>query len=95
MTPPKDTQRRHAWLYGLACFLCIDAVSAPAAAAIAWKRVGTVSTLTPTQLCKTDGELIICDGTTPTISATNQVGIGTATPLSLLILVRSGCNRAR
>ena len=46
-------------------------------------RVGEVTTLTSGQLCKNDGKYIICDFTTPTISG-GAVGIGTATPQSLL-----------
>jgi hypothetical protein len=90
MVSRKDTQRRRAWLYRLACILCFCVFSAPAAAQVTWKRVGTVSTLDANQLCKTDGQVIICDTTTPTISSSGQVGIGTATPQSLLSLFGGG-----
>ena len=43
---------------------------------MSWKHVGVVSTLTPGQMCKTDGTYVVCDLTTPTI-ASGQVGIGT------------------
>ncbi|WP_036296980.1 hypothetical protein [Methylosinus sp. PW1] len=42
-------------------------------------------TLTANQLCKTDGNDIICDSTTPTISGGN-VGIGSTSPVSSLDL---------
>jgi hypothetical protein len=57
--------------------------TAPATAQVSWKRVGTVTTLTNGQLCKTDGTVIICDGTTPTI-VSGLVGIGTTLPSQLL-----------
>jgi hypothetical protein len=50
---------------------------------VGWKRVGTVTTLTNGQLCKTDGQVIICDSTTPTISS-GDVGIGTTSPINSL-----------
>jgi hypothetical protein len=60
----------------LAVLSCMVLWAAPATAQVSWKRVGTVTTLTSGQLCKTDGTVIICDSTTPTISS-GQVGIGT------------------
>jgi hypothetical protein len=55
------------------------------AQAQSWKRIGTVSTLTNGQLCKTDGTNVICDTTTPTI-ASGLVGIGTTSPVVSLDL---------
>src|ERR1019366_1429709 len=63
----------------LAVLCCMVLWAAPATAQVSWKRVGTVTTLTSGQLCKTDGTVIICDGTTPTI-VSGLVGIGTTLP---------------
>jgi hypothetical protein len=60
-------------------------MSTPAAALVSWRRVGTVTTLTNNQLCKTDGTDIICDTTTPTISS-GLVGIGSVGPVVSLDL---------
>jgi hypothetical protein len=64
-----------------AAFCCVVLTSGAASAQVNWKRVGTVSTLTNGQLCKTDGTNVICDSTTPSISASNFVGIGSTAPV--------------
>jgi hypothetical protein len=64
----------------IAVFCCAVLTSGAASAQVNWKRVGTVSTLTNGQLCKTDGTNVICDSTTPSISASNFVGIGSTLP---------------
>ena len=64
----------------IAVFCCVVLTSGAASAQVNWKRVGTVSTLTNGQLCKTDGTNVICDSTTPSISASNFVGIGSTLP---------------
>ena len=63
-----------------AVFCCAALVSSVASAAISWKRVGTVTTLTNGQLCTTDGTSVYCDSTTPTVSG-GMVGIGSTLPL--------------
>ncbi len=67
-------------------FLC-GLVLAPcrSALAVAWNRIATVTTMINGQVCITDGTNIICDSTTPTISAGN-VGIGSTSPRSILDL---------
>jgi hypothetical protein len=64
-----------------AAFCCVVLTSGAASAQVNWKRVGTVTTLTSGQLCKTDGTNVICDSTTPSISASNFVGIGSTAPV--------------
>ena len=64
-----------------AVFCCVALFSGAAVAQVAWERVGTVTTLTSGQLCKNDGKNMICDSTTPSISASNFVGIGSTLPL--------------
>ena len=64
-----------------AAFCCVVLTSGAASAQVNWKRVGTVSTLTNGHLCKTDGTNVICDSTTPSISASNFVGIGSTAPV--------------
>jgi hypothetical protein len=49
-----------------------------------------VTTLTNNQICKTDGTNVICDSTTPTVSASNFLGIGTTAPASLLSVYGGG-----
>ena len=70
------------WWGALAFALTLAA--ADPALAQSWKRVGTVTTLTNGQLCKTDGTNVICDNTTPFIDGSNNVGIGTNSPQSML-----------
>ena len=60
-------------------------MSGAADAAISWKRVGTVTTLTNNQLCTNDGTSIFCDTTTPTVSS-GLVGIGSLSPITSLDL---------
>ena len=67
-----------------AAFCCVVLASGAASAQVNWKRVGTVTTLTNGQLCKTDGTNVICDSTTPSISASNFVGIGSTLPVTSL-----------
>ncbi len=68
-------------VFAAAVFCCAVLTSGAASAQVNWKRVGTVSTLTNGQLCKTDGTNVICDSTTPSISASNFVGIGSTAPV--------------
>jgi len=80
----RQTGHRHQnVLIAVAVFYCVVLMSASAAAQVSWKRVGTVTTLTNGQLCKTDGTVLICDSTTPTISS-GLVGIGSTGPISSL-----------
>lgn len=55
------------------------------AQAAAWQRVGTVTTLTPNQLCYTDGTHVVCDTTAPTNSG-GLIGIGSTAPIVSLDL---------
>jgi hypothetical protein len=56
------------------------------ALAVAWNRVGTVTTMTNGQICRTDGTNIICDNITPSILSTGSVGIGSTAPIVSLDL---------
>jgi hypothetical protein len=76
-------------LGGIALAACLLFASTPAEAVIQWRHVGTVSTITANQLCKTDGTDIFCDSTTPTISG-GMVGIGTTVPSSSLSIYGGG-----
>jgi hypothetical protein len=82
-TPQQAPYRRRNTLFAVVvcCWLTLE--SGAAAAPVTWRRVGTVTTLTNGQLCKTDGNDVICDTTTPTISS-GLVGIGTTNPATLL-----------
>jgi hypothetical protein len=79
----KSPPRLSPTLGGIAAvvFCCVVLTSGAASAQVNWKRVGTVTTLTSGQLCKTDGTNVICDSTTPSISASNFVGIGSTSPV--------------
>jgi len=65
------------------CCLVVFAPAITANAAVSWKRVGTVTTLTGNQVCYTDGTNIICDSSAPTLSG-GSVGIGSSSPLNAL-----------
>lgn len=81
---PQQTPHRHQnGLFAVAVFCCVTLTNGAATAQVSWKHIGTVTTLTNGQLCKTDGTQIICDTTTPTI-ASGLVGIGTTLPSQLL-----------
>jgi hypothetical protein len=68
-------------LAALCCFLLLSG-EAHAQHVVQWSRVGTVTTLTSGQLCRTDGTYIICDSNNPTIAGAS-LGIGTAAPQNL------------
>jgi hypothetical protein len=76
------------FLRGLAWgFILSSMILTPRSAlAVAWNRVGTVTTMTNGQICRTDGTNIICDNITPSILSTGSVGIGTAAPIVSLDL---------
>jgi hypothetical protein len=63
-----------------AAFCCVVLTSGAASAAISWKRVGTVTTLTNGQLCTNDGTSVYCDSTTPTVAG-GLMGIGSTLPV--------------
>jgi hypothetical protein len=75
----KTPHRRRNISFAVAVFCCVAFFSGAASAAISWKRVGTVTTLTNNQLCYTDGTNVVCDSSAPTLLGGN-VGIGTTTP---------------
>ena len=82
-------RRTRQWLRSALCVLaalcCVILLSGEADAqhVVQWSRVGTVTTLTNGQLCRTDGTFIICDSNNPTIAGAS-LGIGTAAPQNLL-----------
>ena len=77
---PQQTPHRHRNIsFAVTVFCCIAFFSSAASAAISWKRVGTVTTLTNNQMCYTDGTNVVCDSSAPTLLGGN-VGIGTTTP---------------
>jgi hypothetical protein len=79
----KTHHRHQKVLFAVAVFCCIAFFSGAASAAISWKRVGTVTTLTNNQMCYTDGTNVICDSSAPTISS-GLVGIGSVGPITSL-----------
>lgn len=66
--------------FGVVAFGCVVLTSGGASAAISWKRVGTVTTLTNGQLCTNDGTSVYCDSTTPTVAG-GLMGIGSTLPV--------------
>ena len=66
--------------FSVAVFGCVVLTSGASSAAISWKRVGTVTTLTNGQLCTNDGTSVYCDSTTPTVAG-GMVGIGSTAPV--------------
>lgn len=81
-----DRRLRRRSLVAFGCFLVL--MTGPAHAAVSWKHVGTVTTLTGNQLCYTDGANVICDSSAPTLSGTS-IGIGTTSPTGILQTVQT------
>jgi hypothetical protein len=81
---PQQTPHRHRNIsFAVTVFCCIAFFSSAASAAISWKRVGTVTTLTNNQMCYTDGTNVVCDSSAPTLLG-GSVGIGTTSPYETL-----------
>ena len=82
----RTLQRPRSAVFVLAASGCVILLSGEADAqhVLQWSRVGTVTTLTNGQLCRTDGTFIICDTNNPTIAGAS-LGIGTTAPQNRLL----------
>jgi hypothetical protein len=85
MVTRKGPWRRYGMAASLAAFCCVALMSGAASAQVKFRRIGTVTTTINGQLCTNNGNDMVCDSTTPTISGGN-VGIGSTTPGAKLTL---------